>query len=250
MHEPWNRPHFATELTYLEMWHNRLPVPSPRLVASGEIEGWGYLVMTRLPGELMSDARDQIDRTDLLAIAEQTGDLARALHALPVPTGHCPDPPWNEYLAAQISGCAATHRANALPDHLLETLDDQLAGVDLTSDSPVFLHTELADLNLMVAQRNGRWRLSGVFDFEPSRLGHPLYDLPAITIFVARGDPAMCRAALAAFGRSDLDDKLRRALLACTLLHRYSHLGFFLRQTGTDDYPRTWPAVATALLGF
>ena len=35
---------------------------------------------------------------------------------------------------------------------------------------------------------NAGWRLSGVFDFEPAMLGHPLYELPAITIFVARGD--------------------------------------------------------------
>ncbi len=142
------------------------------------------------------------------------------------------------------------HRANGLPAALVDTLEEQLAGVDLSTDAPVLLHTELTDTNLMVARSDEGWRLSGVFDFEPSMLGHPLYDLPAITMFVAHGDPAACRAALTVFGAGGLDDDLRRRLLACTLLHRYSNLAFFLRQVGVDGYPPDWPGIAEALLGF
>jgi hygromycin-B 7''-O-kinase len=158
--------------------------------------------------------------------------------------------PWNDFIAEQRAGCTSRHRANELPEHLLATLEEQLGDVCLTTDEPVFLHTELTDTNLMVAEKVGHWQLSGVFDFEPSMLGNPLYDLPAITMFVARGDPQMCRAALAAFGAHQLDDALRGQLLACVLLHRYSHLGFFLRQVGVHGYPQDWNQVANALLGF
>ncbi len=44
---------------------------------------------------------------------------------------------------------------------------------------------------LMVEEQSAGWRLSGVFDFEPSMVGHHLYDLPAITMFVARGEPSL-----------------------------------------------------------
>jgi len=250
LHEPWHRDLFENEEACLALVQGRLPVASPELVTAGEIEGWSYLVMTRLPGQPLSEVRGQIDRTDFLAIAREVGALAQACHALPVPQSFRPFKEWSEFIDEQRAGCSARHRANDLPEHLLATVDEQVAGVSLAADQPVFLHTELTDTNLMVARSEGHWQLSGVFDLEPSMLGHPLYDLPAVTMFVARGAPDLCRAALEASGVPRLDATLRRRLLACTLLHRYSHLGFFLRQVGVQDYPSDWDQVATALFGF
>ena len=249
LHEPWNRAHYTTEATCLELLAGRLPVPSPRLHFAAELEGWGYLVMDRLPGLPLSAARPDIPADDMLAIASQTGALAAAIQAIAPPADFVAFGPWNQFITAQREQLVSHHRRGGLPADLLATIEDRLAGIDLTCDAPVLLHTELSDTNLMVAEQSDGWRLSGVFDFEPSMLGHPLYDLPAITMFVARGDPALCAAALSAYGVTR-DDALRRQLLASTLLHRYSHIGFFLAQTGVDEIPLDWDQIASQLLGF
>ncbi len=250
LHTPWNATSHATERYLLEALAGRLPVASPELVASGHLEGWGYLVMTRLPGLAMGDAWDRIPPPDRLEIAEMTGRLAAALHQTRVP-GFEPFIGWDEFIAQRRGECSAQHLAYGLPDHLASGLEDQLRGVDLSVADPVLLHTELTDVNLLVARDSrGRWRLSGVFDFEPSMKGHPFYDLPALTIFVARGVPALCRAALLGFGVTRLDAHFRRTLLACTLLHRYSHLTSFLATTGHPIYPDSWDEMSRWLFGW
>jgi hygromycin-B 7''-O-kinase len=249
LHEPFNRDHYTTEATCLELLTDRLPIASPRLHVAAELEGWGYLVMDRLPGCPLSEARPAIPANDMLAIAAQTGELAAAIQAIAVPDDFAPFAPWNQFIAKQRANLVAHHRRADLPAALLATIEDELVGVDLTTSAPVLLHTELSDTNLMVEEQAAGWRLSGVFDFEPSMLGHPLYDLPAITMFVASGRPELCAAALSAYGVT-ADDELRRQLLACTLLHRYSHLGFFLAQTGITEIPPSWAQIATHLLGF
>jgi hygromycin-B 7''-O-kinase len=246
----WEGDHAAVEAQCLEWLEGRLPIRSPELVASGELEGCPYLIQRRLAGVPLREARAGMPPRDLFLVAETVGRLARALHALPVPVSFDRFPDWNGFLASLRQRCTAWHRARELPAALLEAMDDQLSGVSLETESPVFLHTELTDTNLMVEQAPDGWRLSGVLDFEPATLGHPLYDLAAIPIFVAHGDLALCRAALGAYGLTVLDESLRRHLLAALILHRYSHIGFFLDQVGIDQYPEDWNGVARHLFGF
>ena len=250
MHEPWHREHRDIEAQALSGLVGGLPVASPELHACGELEGWCYVVMQRLPGVPLSEARPKIPRRDLLGIAGAAGALASALAAVPRFRPFTPFSTWRDFITARRRDCVAVHRDNGLPTSLLATIEDQITGVALDIDDPVFLHTELTDTNLMVARVDGRWRLSGVFDFEPSMLGHPLYELPAVTIFVARGDPELCRAAVEGYGITAFDARLRRELLALTLLHRYSHIGFFLELVGVEDCPGSWPRIAELLLGF
>ncbi len=249
LHEPWHRDLYENEVACLALVRDRLSVPSSEVVATGELEGWAYLIMTRLPGEPLSEVRDRVSHPELVAITEQTAALARSLHAVAVPATFRRES-WNDFSRRQRARCGQHHRERGLPAPLVDSLDAQFEGIDLETDAPVFLHTELTDTNLMVSRADGRWQLSGVFDFEPSMLGHPLYDLPAIAIFVARGDPVASRAGMAAFGVEGSGELLRRQLMACTLLHRYSHLAFFLGQVGVRDYPPEWGAVARALFGF
>ena len=254
LHEPWHRDLCDTEAQYLSWMEGRLPVASPAVVAVGDLEGWGYIVMSRLPGLPLSEARADMAPADLVQVAIEAGRLAACLQALAEPPPSLCAPPWRQFIAGQRRACLDRHRAQGLPAHLLDTLEAQLGDDTFDLAEPVFLHTELTDTNLMVAQtgqESGRaWQLSGVFDFEPSMLGHPLYDLPSLTIFVCRGQPEPAKAALLAYGVERCDTSLARKLLALTLLHRYSHIGFFLRIAGVPSYPDDWTQVRRALIGF
>jgi hygromycin-B 7''-O-kinase len=250
LHEPWNRGDAEVEAECLDRLEGALAIATPRLVARGELEGWSYLVMTRLPGQPLSEVRAEIAPAEWPALCAAVGRLAIDLQAVPVAGPLAGTRPWAAFVAEQRAGCAARHRRLGLPEALLGDLERRLAGIDLAAEHPVLLHTELTDTNLMVVRERGRWRLAGVFDFEPAMVGHPHYDLPAITIFVARGRPDRCRAALAGYGIAEPDPALRARLLALTLLHRYSRLDFFLAQVGVDGYPGSWDEIATRLFGW
>ena len=249
LHEPWHRDLFLTEKVLLEYLEGRLPVATPELIASGEIEDWSYLVMRRLPGAPLNEVRNGLDAADLRRVAYDLGELVAATQALPVEGVDWPSTPWDEFITSQQSQCVARHRSQGVPETLLATLPEVLDGADVSTSQPVLLHTEWSDANVLVHRASGRWMLSGAFDFEPSMTGHPLYDLPALTILVARGETDIARAALAGYGVRDFDEELRRNLLAHTLLHRYSHLASFLSLVQKRDYSGGWPEIAAALTG-
>ena len=249
LHEPWCRDLYTTEKLLLATLDGRLSIPTPGLIASGEIENWGYLVMRRLPGAPLSEVRGDLNVRELCDIAQCVGELVAETQALPVGDLDWPCTPWDDFIHAQKAGCLERHREHGVPEELLATLPDQLEGVDIdiTTEEPVLLHTEWTDTNVLVDRVDGRWQLSGAFDFEPSMKGHPNYDLPSLTMFVARGDTQIARAALTGYGIHDPGERFRRNILAHTLLHRYSNLGSFLSLVGVQNYPDTWEEISAAL---
>lgn len=255
LHEPWCRALYATERVLLGHLDGRLPVATPGLIADGDIEGWGYLVMRRLPGLPLSEVRDAIYASELCRVAHELGELVAATQAVSIESIEWPAIPWHEFIEAQRAACVTWHRAHGVPERLLETLPDQIDGADVTTSRPVLLHTEWTDTNVLVEHVAGRWQLSGAFDFEPSMSGHRLYDLPSLTVFVARGHARVARAALAGYGLRNLEKRdattetLRRDLLAHALLHRYSNLERLLGLVGVAEYPATWAEISTALSG-
>jgi hygromycin-B 7''-O-kinase len=60
-----------------------LPVPTPHLVAEGEIEGWPYLVMTAVEGVPLCQVWDGMDAMDRERVAARCGELMAAFHAVP-----------------------------------------------------------------------------------------------------------------------------------------------------------------------
>ena len=86
-------------------------------------------------------------------------------------------------------------------------------------------------------------------DFEPAMRGHHEYELVAIAVFMAEGDPTVLREALIAYGydAAQLDEALSRRLLAWTLLHRFGDVAAlfeFLPQPPSA----TLPALARTVL--
>ncbi len=182
LHEPWHRDLYLTEKVLLEHLDGRLPVATPELIAFGDIEGWAYLVMRRLPGEPLNEVRKGLDLADLSRVAHDLGELVAETQALSVEGVEWPCKPWDEFIKSQRVQCVARHRAQGVPETLLATLPEALDGADVSTSRPVLLHTEWTDANVLVHRESGRWMLSGAFDFEPSMKGHRLYDLPGQVI--------------------------------------------------------------------
>ena len=76
-----------------------LPVAAPRVCATGEWDGWGYLLMSRLSGVPLDVAWPDVPQQDRATLAGQVGELLAALHRVPPPAipgwylGRLPRPP-------------------------------------------------------------------------------------------------------------------------------------------------------------
>ena len=214
---PAARRNFDNERDALALLGGRLPVATPALHASGELGAWTYVVMGQLPGAAPTAA-------DLPALAGQLGGLLRAMHALEVDRAALPHAVLSEELLAERRGGAAARAADrgADPDWVAR-IDPFLATVDLADrGARVFLHTEVMPDHLVAAGG----RLSGLLDFEPAMIGPPEYELAAVGLFVARGDRAILRAVLDAYGGAA--PGLARRLMAYALVHRYANLRWYL----------------------
>ena len=115
----------------------------------------------------------------------------------------------------------------------------------------MLLHTEVMRQHLLVTQGgDGRWRLSGLFDFEPAMHGAGEYEFASVGVFVSQGDRRFLRRVLTVYGypAGELGLDLARRLLAWALLHRYSNLASWLRRL-PQPYRPTLDALADRWFG-
>jgi hygromycin-B 7''-O-kinase len=238
----------ARVLSHLE---GRLPVPTPRVHATGAYEnGWRYVLMSRLPGEDLAVAWPRLPRADRERLITEAGETLAALHALgPGPLTDALGPgDWGAFLAGQRADVVRRQRERGLPESWLEQIPGFLDAVPLSDDPPrVLLHTEFMRQHLLVGRgpagcsAGGGPTLTGLFDFEPAMIGDRAYDFVGVGLFVTRGEPGLLGRFMEAYGRTFEP----RELLAHTLLHVYSNLPWYLRELPAPSLP-TLDAVAEA----
>lgn len=226
---PIFRSQFEAEVATLAQLAGRLTFAIPAIVARGEIEGWSYLCMTRLEGVVGSEVWPRLDdgaRRHLLVDIGQTISAVQAVPPGPIGRGQ---PDWRRFIERQIDGCRARHQARGLGEKHLDDLDGILADARsvIAREAPaVILTGEYIPENFLLAQRNGRWEISGLFDFGDVMTGPADYDLLGPSAFMAAGRADLVSALLSGFGygAEDLDEALRRRLFTLMLLHRASDL--------------------------
>ncbi|RZQ64690.1 phosphotransferase family protein [Amycolatopsis suaedae] len=235
----------STESSALRAVEGKLPVPTPAVVRTGTLEGWGHLLMSRLSGVSLTEAWPRLTDADRADVATQLGSALAALHQVPAPSLEPPD--WAEFLTRQRESAVDRQRRAGLAEEWLDQIPGFLDGVDLGDPAPVLLHTEVMRDHVLVERAGDRWRLSGLFDFEPAMRGAAEYEFAAVGLFTAMGDPAFLRGLLLSYGYSpgELDHDFSRRCLAYTLLHVYSNLKWYLKILPAPAEP-TLDALATA----
>lgn len=244
--------HAGVEARVLSFVDARLPVPTPQLHAHGELDGWHYLLMSRLHGHRLVDVWTQLSARQHRQLAGAVGEATAALHALDsAPLRDLP-PSWAAFIAAQRVSAVGRQRSHGLAEPWLEQIDAFLARwAPAAGNERVLLHTEVMREHLLVEAAGDAWRLSGLFDFEPAMRGEREYEFASIGLFVAGGDGALLRRALRAYGYvdSDLNEALQYRLMAHALLHRYSNLRWYLQRlplpgaTTLEQLARHWWAL-------
>ena len=236
-----------TEAAVLAHLEGQLPVATPSLLATDEIEGWPYVLMSRLPGRTLGAWRGTLSKEQLARTCGALGELIAALHALPLGPLATTREAFRGWVASQRAAGVAHHRSRGLAEEWLELVPGFLDRVELGLErddwSPVMLHTEIMEDHVLVEERSGAPCLSGLVDFEPSMGGHPDYELASVGLFVTRGEPGLFAAFLAGYGAA-ADDELPRRALSWSLLHRYANLARDLRNRPVPPGPPDLDALA------
>ena len=242
------------EAAFLAALNGKLPLPTPKLHARGALEGWGYVLMSRLRGTPLVTTIPHLSRAGLRRLSTKLGEALRALHALRDARLEPWRVPWRAFVQTQKTTTSSLQEKKNLAPHWLEQIPDFLdAECDALeaaeAESP--LHTEVMREHLLVERVNGDYELSGLWDFEPSMLGAPEYEFAAVGTFFSCGDPELFRDVLIAYGfpARDLNHALERRLLAYALLHRYSNLAWYLERIPPPANVTTLDALASHFFG-
>ena len=238
---PHDAAYLATEAVCLEALEGRLPVPTARLIDRGTYQGWPWVRMTRLGGHELFDVWPTLDVNTRVRLASELGVCVRVLHGLPAPAElHRHD--WAAWLDERLPTLVGRHGARGAPPALLAGLERFVGDADLQEGRTGWLHTELMLEHLLVEQTDGGWRLSGLFDFEPSWVGPVDYEFSSVGLFVGRGDPAILGAVMREAGV----DASPQRLFAMAMVHRYANLGWYHSRLGG---PLDLDALAEAWFG-
>jgi hygromycin-B 7''-O-kinase len=201
-------------------------LPSPELVAEGDLEGWPYLLMTVVPGAPAANVWPALSQTERADIIPQVGDLMRRLHA------HAPIAElaidWNRFLEERIRSAGEHHGVSGeWAGWLLRRLEGFAEG----PFAPVLLHADITLDHVLLAKREGAWKVTGIIDFGDAMMGHPGYEFTAPLIGLAAGDAELARSLVESYGWR-LDRELSERLLTYSLLHRYARLGDITERIG------------------
>ena len=218
---------FISERGALAQLHGRLSVPIPEILFEGERDGWPYLVITRLPGILGSEAWPALPEDQKERVLVQIGATIAEVQRAPLGELSRIEPGWGDFMARQIEGCRARHTRLGLPQKFLSGFDDILRDAETLipmDKPPVILTGEYIPENFLLSRERTGWRLSGLIDFGDVMTGFGEYDLLGPSAFMTGGMKRRVRSLFEGFGyaRVDITPTVRRRLMALMLLHRAS----------------------------
>jgi hygromycin-B 7''-O-kinase len=224
---PLLRHQFVSEQISLSQLRGRLGVAIPEIVCEGERDQWPYLVITRMHGIVGSEAWPMLTEDMKERVLGQIGETIADVQRVPVGMLSGIEPRWEPFLLTQIEGCRARHARLGLPRKFLDGLDQLLSDAKALipfDPPPVILTGEYIPENFLLAREGEDWRLSGLIDFGDVMTGWGEYDLLGPSAFMTAGMPRRVLSLLRGFGysRTDIDQAMKRRLMALMLLHRAS----------------------------
>lgn len=236
----------AVERAGLAHVAGRLSVPTPEVTAEGELEGWPYLVLTRVAGVPLARAWGALDARARERAARRAGELVAEHHALllPAPGSGVPAPDWPAFLSEQTRISCERLAANPRTRAWAEALPAFVEALrpELEAAPRAFLNADVTEEHLFVAP-DDRGEIVGLVDLADAMVGAPEYDLVSMI-------PLLVEAGLFApfVSGSSLHPTPER-LLALALLHRYQESRVLLDLATARASDLTLGDVAVALLG-
>ena len=198
---------------------------APRVRFAGEVEGWPYMVLTRLPGVSLDQIWEDLDGPGRERIAAGLGRAMAALHRTPTAGLSALGTDWEGFLQGQRAALIETQRAAGASPAWLEDIAAYYAALPALVEpgfQPVLINADLNPEHIFCRETAAGWEVAGFIDFGDAMLGTPCYEFVCPGFFLA-GHPAARRRMLLEYGLppAALDARLSRLLTAHILLHRF-----------------------------
>jgi hygromycin-B 7''-O-kinase len=221
---------YLREKAALEFANGKLGIETPATLYAGEVEGWSYLVMTRLSGFPARGVWSEVGERERIEIVSGLGAALRDLHEHAPPLSDSAlNRDWRGFIQRQAQTCVERQRDCGANPEWLESLPvyigERLPLLQAERRS-VLLHGDVHLDNLLLAQENGCWKISGLFDFGDSLCGFHEYEFVAPGVLMVQGSRQLQREFLLAYGyqESEIDLSLRARLMLLTVLYECSDL--------------------------
>ena len=226
----------AAMLRRLQAARRVLPFLVPRVLGAGELSGWPYVVIGRVPGRSIDAVWPGLDHAARVALARRLGELVRALHEVPVPDGASAE--WPAFIQRMVAVAVERERKRGVDERWLAQIPGFVAthlGMAQPPGPLCWLHTELLGDHIRLSEQDGEWRPVALLDFADSCVGDPRYELPALAEFVFKGETGCWDAFVDGYGRPICAASGGRAgeWMAWSLVHQFGSLQRGLRAVGS-----------------
>lgn len=229
----------------------RLAVPTPALVASGDLDGWPYVVIRRMPGRQAGEVWTRVPAAEQASLLEGLGAALAGLHRLDVPGLAALAPTFGEVLAVDAAARRARHVGYGLSPAWIEEIEARVAPLlpALAALPRVTMHADLTWDNVLLVEEGGRWRVSALLDFADAIVAPAIYDLAAPAFHWTTGRPDLWRAFLDGLGALAWPAGASRAtsVLAACWVHRFVNLEETRMRRCPPPGPRTLPGLVAGL---
>lgn len=228
----------AIEIQVLNQLSFAAELPVPQLLGQGQLEGWPYFIMNRLPGRFCSEVWSELTAAQQTDIIRQLGQVLKALHQLPITDLNNITVAWPEFVQAQVEGFARQQMQYGVKAGIIDELEkllwQQAPGLRLQA-SQSLMHCEVMPEHLLLIEQSGQWKITGLIDFGDPMVGFHEYEFGAVCVFFAAQRPDLLREFLLAYGyrQSDLTFDLSQRLCAAALLHRFGTVPLGIRKMAT-----------------
>ena len=223
-----------------------LPVPVPRVVAEGELEGWPYAIISAVEGIPLNQVFSGVQLSDRRYIAAQCGEVMAALHSTRTEGLEEIALDWPAYTEANIKASVdRLIKADAAETWVRSAmaLAEDIALLHAQRFKPVLLNSDITDEHILLKKHGDRWEMAGLIDFGDSMLGHPYYDFAAPGCSITLGSPVLQRDMLLSYGfpADELNETLSKRLMFYVLAHEFINIPDLLssfddmRPQGMDD---------------
>ncbi|MEI9993153.1 MAG: aminoglycoside phosphotransferase family protein [Rhizomicrobium sp.] len=209
-----DRHQFTSERWFAQQLHARTKTPVPWPIhhdRSDDIFGWPYLVMPRMPG-LCTDERSilkALGPEDRRGVAVALGENLAEMQNLTWPFAGGFSPVTIElepYPEGAIGWTAHETRAivracgGRLTAEDVAWIEDAIGGAK-GAVADTYVHCDYKLGNLTLLKENGRWRVSGLFDFHEARFADGALDVVRVACSYLDTEPALARAFVQAYGK-------------------------------------------------
>lgn len=237
------------EILIAPLLEGKLSLSTPRLIGSGTVDNWVFVIFSRLQGISLADVWSALDIEQKLLIMGQVGQLLRELRDVTFDHDIAIRVDWQNYIRDLISACYARHQRNGMPEELLAQVLPYIEGSgDLTIAAELrFMHMDIHPWNLMAQCENGQWHLTGLLDFGDAIVGNSdRFELLTPLIFMAQGNPVLASALIESYGllKDDEMTDLQQQLMAYALIRPASDVGFCMQYVPTTGPRETWAQIA------